>query len=154
MNSAYRGESSRAGWTTEADLLGGQRTDIEEVESLIEKPDSMILVCSDGAGIAGSVHLEKSGDCALLGMLAVRPRMQGRGMGKRMLAEAEKAASKIWGCGKTKMTVLTYRAELIAFYERRGYRRTGIFKPFPEDPGFGIPKVEGLRLEWLEKNLF
>lgn len=153
VNSAYRGESSKAGWTTEADLLGGQRTDVEEVSALISKADSMILLCFDGRDLIASVHLEKHRDAARLGMLAVKPMMQGGGIGKRMLAETEKSASKNWGGGKLKMAVLTFRAELIAFYERRGYRRTGIISAFPDDPKFGIPKVSGLNFEWLEKDV-
>lgn len=152
VNSTYRGDSSRAGWTTEADMLGGQRTDGEAVASLIEKTGSLILLCSDGMGTLGSVHLEKSGDCALLGMLAVRPKMQGRGIGKRILDEAEKTV-KTWGICTMRMAVLTFRTELISFYERRGFRKTGRFHAFPGDPRFGIPRVEGLRFEWLEKEL-
>jgi GNAT superfamily N-acetyltransferase len=153
VNSAYRGESSRVGWTTEADLLGGQRTDADEVASLIETEGSMILLCLDGPELIGSMHLQRSPEGVWLGMLAVRPVLQGRGVGRRFLAEAERRARAEWGVARASMTVISRRRELIAWYERRGYRRTGRFRDFPADPRFGIPRVAGLRLEVLEKPL-
>lgn len=153
VNSAYRGESSKAGWTTEADLLGGQRTDVEEISGLIGQAASLILLCLNGSDLVGSVHLEKSGDAACLGMLAVNPQLQGRGIGKTLLAEAESVVIDAWHADKMRMTVITIRPELIAYYQRRGYRRTGVLKTFPADIRFGIQKVEGLKLEWLEKGL-
>lgn len=153
VNSAYRGESSKAGWTTEADLLGGQRTDIDEVSQLIEKPGSLFLLCHVEGKLAASIHLEQWGQMAKFGMLAVNPSLQGRGMGKRLLLEAEGWVGSAWQSEKAGMTVLTFREELIAYYERRGYGRTGRFEDFPKDPRFGIPKVSSLRFEWLEKAL-
>lgn len=153
VNSSYRGESSKTGWTTEAHLLGGQRTDAAEVSGLMEKTGSIFILCMTESGLTASVHLEHCGNDAHLGMLAVKPDLQGRGIGKRLLDEAERTAIESWGVNRMKMAVLTFRAELIQFYERRGYRRTGIFRPFPEDPKFGIPKVRDLRFEWLEKPL-
>ena len=153
INSAYRGESSRAGWTTEADRLGGQRTDAGAVSELIEKPDSTILVCRDGEGLLGTIHIEREGDLARFGMLAVRPARQGRGTGKRLVGAAERFAVDAWNAGHAEMAVLTFRLELIAFYGRLGYARTGRCHDFPQDPRFGIPKVSGLRFEILEKRL-
>jgi len=151
VNSAYRGESSRIGWTTEADLLGGQRTDADEIADLIGTEGSMILLCFGGSELIGSVHLQRAPDGVWLGMFSVRPALQGRGVGKRFLAAAERRAREEWGAGNAYMTVITRRRELIAWYERRGYRCAGRFKDFPNDPRFGIPRVAGLRLEVLEK---
>ncbi|MHB1100918.1 MAG: GNAT family N-acetyltransferase [Burkholderiales bacterium] len=151
VNSAYRGESSKCGWTTEADHLGGQRTDTGEVSKLIESAGSRFLLCIEAGSLVGVIHLEQCGEDAKLGMLAVRPDRQGSGFGKRLLDEAERAAVKAFGARKIKMAVLTFRTELIAYYKRRGYFRTGHFEDFPVDPKFGIPKVSGLRFEWLEK---
>lgn len=153
VNSAYRGDSSRAGWTTEADLLDGQRTDEQEVRELIQAETSMILLCRQGAEIVGAVNLQKTGDAAYLGMLVIRPDLQGRGIGKHFIQAAETAAQQEWGVRKIEMTVITLRAELIAFYERRGYRRTGTIKPFPTDARAGIPLVQDLQFEVLEKEL-
>lgn len=153
VNSAYRGESSKRGWTTEADLLGGQRTDIDEVSRLIDAEGSLFLLCIQAGSLVGSVHLEQEVHGAKLGMLAVKPELQGRGIGRGLLLQAEKAALAVWGVDKTRMAVLTFRTELIEYYGRRGYSRTGCFEDFPVDPKFGIPKVSGLCFVWLEKCL-
>ena len=153
VNSAYRGESSRAGWTTEADLLDGQRTDEREIRQLIESPDAMILLCLQADEVVGSVLLQRNGEAAYLGMFVVRPDLQGRGIGKRFLEAAERAARQAWDVRRITMSVITLREKLLAFYERRGYRRTGEILPFPDDPAAGIPRVPNLRFEMLEKEL-
>lgn len=154
VQAAYRGEASRAGWTTEADLLDGQRTDANEVAALIHAPDSRILLAERGGDLLASAHLEKHGANCRFGMFAVHPHRQRAGLGKAVLAEAERIAREEWGCHAMQMTVITLRTELIAWYERRGYRRTGAFKPFPYgDVHFGIPKRDDLRLEVLQKPL-
>lgn len=155
VNSAYRGETSRAGWTTEADILGGQRTDAEEISRLIEQDDSALLLCLRSGELIGSVHLERVDvSMAYLGMLVIRPVLQGQGLGRRFLLEAERFVRAEWSTIRMQMQVITLRHELIAYYERRGYRRTGETRPFPAtDPRFGLPRVEGLAFEVLEKNL-
>lgn len=154
VQSAYRGEASRAGWTTEADLLDGQRTDADEVAALIGAPASRILLCEQGGVLLASAHLEKHAATCHFGMFAVRPDRQGSGLGQAMLAEAERVARDEWSCREMQMTVITLRTELIAWYERRGYRRTGVFKSFPYgDARFGLPKRDDLRMELLRKPL-
>lgn len=155
VNSAYRGESSRAGWTTEADLLDGQRTDAEEISRLIGMDGSVILLCLLGDEIIGSVHLEKvDAAAAYMGMLVIRPALQGRGLGSRLMGAAEHFARAEWRVARMQMQVITLRRELIAYYRRRGYRRTGEIRPFPAtDPRFGLPRVKGLMFEVLEKTL-
>ena len=153
VNSAYRGESGKRGWTTEADLLDGQRTDEEEVHRLLETADSMILLAEIGNVLVASVHLEKHDLGAYLGMLAVTPRLQNLGIGKWLITSAENMAVKEWGAQKILMTVITLREELIDFYGRLGYARTGRLLPFPSSEKFGIQKVPGLLLEYLEKPL-
>lgn len=153
VNSAYRGDSSRAGWTTEADLLDGQRTDEQEIQRLIQDETSIILLCLNNGEVIGSVLLQKKEEAAYLGMFVVKPELQGSGIGKRFLCEAEQFAQREWGIRKITMTVITRLQELIAFYQRRGYRRTGEVLPFPDDPAAGIPLVQGLQFEILEKDL-
>jgi ribosomal protein S18 acetylase RimI-like enzyme len=155
VNSAYRGDSSRAGWTTEADILGGQRTDTEEIARLIEKEGSVILMCLRDGEFIGSVHLERlDAATAYMGMLVIKPVLQGQGLGRRFIAEAERFARVKWNPSCMRMQVISLREELIAYYERRGYRRIGEILPFPaSDPEFGLPKVEGLVFEVLEKTL-
>ena len=153
VNSCYRGDSSRVGWTTEADLLDGTRTDEEEIKSLVSQRGSMILICLDGKEIIGSVHLQKQGDASYLGMLVVKPSIQGGGIGRQLMEAAEQEVRREWGSTRMTMSVITMRSELIAYYERRGYRRTGLHKPFVFDDTHGIAKVEGIELEILEKDL-
>jgi ribosomal protein S18 acetylase RimI-like enzyme len=154
IESAYRGETSRAGWTTEADLLGGQRTDAEEIAELIRDPPSRVLLATQGDDILGCVLLRQEPAGAYLGMLAVRPGLQARGMGKQILAEAEARARREFGSQHARMTVIEQRKELIAWYERRGYADTGRREPFPYgNPRFGLPKRDDLRFVVLAKAL-
>ena len=155
VNSAYRGDTSRTGWTTEADILGGQRTDAQEIAHLIAVTDSAILLCLYRDETVGSVHLKRmDAVTAYLGMLVIAPVLQGQGLGRHFMLEAERFVHAGWGAVRMQMQVITLRHELIAYYERRGYRRTGETRPFPAaDPRFGLPRVEGLEFEVLEKDL-
>jgi ribosomal protein S18 acetylase RimI-like enzyme len=160
VESAYRGESSRAGWTTEADLLDGQRTDATAVREMIEDPATQILVAEDAndseAGLLASVAVTDEGEAAAavhVGMFAVRPTEQGRGIGRALLAEAVVLGRRL-GRTLARMSVLAQRTELIAYYERRGYRRTGARAPFPYgDPRLGLPRRNDLVFEVLQKPL-
>jgi ribosomal protein S18 acetylase RimI-like enzyme len=154
IESAYRGEASRAGWTTEADILDGQRTDPEGVREVIGSPDSRLLTVARDGRIVACCQLEHRGEHAYFGMFAVSPASQGAGLGKLVLAEAERRARAEWGVGEMHMTVISAREDLIAWYERRGYRRTGRTSPFPYgDERFGIPLRDDLAFELLVKPL-
>lgn len=153
VNSAYRGESSRQGWTTEADFLDGIRVDTERLAEIMQGKDSKILKAIDASSnIIGCVHLEKQGNKLYLGMLTVSPALQNKGIGKLLLAEAEDEARK-QHCNSIYMTVLTERDTLIAWYVRHGYVLTPLRKPFPMgNPRFGLPK-KMLEFAVLEKKL-
>ncbi|MEU9320567.1 GNAT family N-acetyltransferase [Streptomyces sp. NPDC048295] len=154
IESAYRGDSSRAGWTTEADILQGQRTDPAGVRQVVEAPGSRLLVVECDGELAACCQLEHRGDAAYFGMFAVRPGLQGAGLGKVIIAEAERTVRESWGVREMHMTVISVREELIAWYERRGYRRTGKLSPFPYgDERFGIPQRDDLAFELLVKDL-
>jgi ribosomal protein S18 acetylase RimI-like enzyme len=158
VESAYRGESSRAGWTTEADLLDGQRTDPAGVAEVLAGERSRMIVAEAGGdgdrAIVACCQLEHRGTHAYFGMFAVRPTLQGGGVGRAVLAEAERTAREEWGVTEMRMTVIDARDELIAWYERRGYRRTGELSPFPYgQPRFGVPRRAGLAFELLVKPL-
>lgn len=158
VNSAYRGETSRQGWTTEADYIDGQRTDAASLAAdLAADPEAQLLVLRDTSDgpLLGSVWLEPVGDGATwyLGMLTVRPDLQDRKLGRQLLAQAEAAAARR-GAGRIRMTVIAIRDTLIAWYERRGYRLTGERRPFPyEDDRFGRPRRGDLEFVVLEKAL-
>ncbi|MFF1790137.1 GNAT family N-acetyltransferase [Kitasatospora sp. NPDC058243] len=154
VESAYRGDASRAGWTTEADLLEGQRTDAEGVAAVIGRSDGVLLVAERDGRLVACCQLEHRGDRAYFGMFSVRPGLQGGGLGRAVLAEAERLAGQEWGVGELEMTVIEQRVDLIAWYERRGFRRTGVFTPFPYgDERFGVPLRPDLRFEKLTKAL-
>ncbi|MFC9927509.1 GNAT family N-acetyltransferase [Streptomyces sp. NPDC127190] len=154
VESAYRGDASRAGWTTEADILEGQRTDPEGVLEIIKSPDSRLLTVEQDGRIVACCQLEHRGAHAYFGMFAVSPELQGAGLGKTVIAEAERRAAATWGATEMHMTVISVREDLIAWYERRGYRRTGRMTPFPYgDERFGIPQRDDLRFELLVKQL-
>lgn len=140
VNSAYRGDSSRAGWTTEADLLDGIRTSEPALASMIQKNNAVILVCEDDDQIEACVYLEQKGTVLYLGMLTVRPPLQGKGMGALLLQAAEDRARAL-DCAAIQMTVITERKSLIDYYTRKGFVDTGERQPFPNDPAFGIPKI-------------
>ena len=154
VNSAYRGESSKAGWTTEADLLGGQRVDVEGLTDTIVRPGNVILLHERDRAPVACVHLERTGEDCYLGMLTIQPTRQGAGLGRQMLGIAERWAREHWSSRTMQMTVIVQRTELIAWYERRGYRRTGERRPFPYgDERFGLPRRNDLAFEVLRKLL-
>ena len=154
VTSAYRGEASRAGWTTEADLLDGNRIDPEVLRADIARDHSRVLLASQHDELVACAHVAIEDGAGYFGMFAVRPVLQGGGVGKAVLAEAERVVRDDWGLPVMRMTVIDVREELMAWYERRGYRRTGTKKPFPAvDPRFGIPKRDDLRFEVMEKPL-
>ena len=157
VNSAYRGESSRAGWTTEADYLDGQRTDAATLRAdLAASSGALILALRDDVGgpILGTVWLERdTPEAWYLGMLTVKPDLQARQLGRALLAAAEAYAAERGG-RTVEMTVINIRDTLIAWYERRGYARTGETRPFPSDTAkFGAPRRDDLDFVVLEKTV-
>ncbi len=152
VNSAYRGDSSKQGWTTEADLLDGTRIDEAAVKELIEKTDTTILKYVEANQLVGCVELRQEKGKLYLGMLSVAPNTQGKGIGKKLLHAGEDYAKSI-GINTMIMTVISVRQELIDWYVRHGYQQTGERKPFVvPDTRWGIPKQE-LEFVVLEKKL-
>ncbi|AZS70678.1 GNAT family N-acetyltransferase [Streptomyces lydicus] len=154
IESAYRGDVSRSGWTTEADLLAGRRTDPDAVTAMVRHEPGRLLIAERDGELIACCQIEHRGDHAYFGMFAVRPELQGGGLGKVILAQAERTAQEIWDAREMRMTVIRQRTELIAWYERRGYRRTGECTPFPYgDERVGVPQRPDLEFELLVKPL-
>lgn len=159
IEGAYRGESAKRGWTHEADLLGGQRTDAEALAAILADPQQTLLIGDSEAGaMAGCVLVvdkgERAGErIAYLGMLTVSPELQAGGLGRALIAAAEAHAQSI-GADVMEMTVIKQRRELIDWYLRRGYALSGREEPFPmDDPRFGLPKSRDLVFVVLAKPL-
>lgn len=155
VHGAYRGESARGGWTHEADLLDGQRTDAETLAAVLGDPNQRILLAEDRAGLAGCVQIsDRGGGTVYLGLLSIAPERQAQGLGRTLIAAAEEQARRMFGARVMEMTVIRQREELVAYYERRGYARTGEERPFPhDDPRFGIPRRRDLSFVVLAKAL-
>lgn len=152
---AYRGDSAKRGWTHEADLLGGQRTDLAALEAMVADPAQRLLILRDGDELLACVALaDRGAGLAYLGLFTVDPARQASGIGRMLVAAAEDHAVSDLGANRIEMTVLAQRPELIAWYERRGYSRTGERRPFPAtDPRFGLPRRDDLEFVVLEKSL-
>ncbi len=151
VNSAYRGETSRAGWTTEADILDGLRITAPEVATLIKREDAFVLVGVLRDQVVASIACEHLENTAKFGLIAVKPAMQNKGYGRVMIQAAEAITLREWRVAGFFMAVITLRTELIAFYERLGFERSGQFEDFPVKPELWQPKVQPLALEYLVK---
>lgn len=153
LNSAYRGEVSKKGWTTEADLLEGEkRTDEATLYKLIHSPGAIFLKYIDeNSRVEGCVFLQKKENKLYLGMLSVDPHIQAKGIGKQMMNAAYDYA-KEQNCRVLFIKVISIRHELVAWYERLGFKKTGETEPFPSDNRFGIP-TQPLEFIIMEKSI-
>ena len=152
IQSAYRGDSSKAGWTTEANLLGGQRIDAMMLADQLADEDQILLMREDDAGPLACVAVERRDGFGYIGTVTVRPTAQGGGLGRAALEVAEAYIASDWSLDRARMTVIAQRPELIAWYERRGYRDTGETASFPYDnERFGAPVRSDLYFVVLEK---
>lgn len=154
IESAYRGESGLRGWTTETHLIGGQRTDIQEITERLHREDTVFLVLENAGELVACCMLERRENAAYFGMFAVSPARQSEGFGAQMLAHAETYAATQWKASVMIMSVIQQRSELLAWYRRKGYHPTGDTLPFPYgDPRAGLPKRDDLVFLVLEKQL-
>jgi GNAT superfamily N-acetyltransferase len=156
VNSVFRGENSKKGWTTEADLLDGIRINVNSVFSLIGRKDSELLIAKVNGGIIGCVHIQKKpGKKGYLGMLSVDVDYQGKGIGNLLMTESERYSKDIFGCSSMEIKVFEKRPELVDYYLRRGYISTGEKTPFIVNVHFGIPRVndDDLNFIFMEKKL-
>ncbi len=151
VNGAYRGDSGRRGWTSESELVGGPKLDAAALEAILAAPAQAILVLRAQSGLFACAHVAAQGaGVAGLRLLAVRPALQANGLGRQMLAAAERYAAEHYGAGVMEMAVLAEREELIAWTERRGYLPTGELRPFADgELAAGVPQRDGLTLQLL-----
>ena len=152
INSAYRGETSKKGWTTEADLLEGTRTTPKELATIITTPHHYLLKFIRDEKIIGSVLLIAKKEVLYLGMLTVSPELQNSGIGKQLLQAAEQLAQQL-ELSRIQMTVIGIRKELLAWYMRNGYEDTGVREPFPFGEDDKALTSEPLDFIVLEKKL-
>jgi ribosomal protein S18 acetylase RimI-like enzyme len=155
IESAYRGEISRLGWTTEADLLDGQRTDPDDLADILADPKQALLTAwRDGRPVACILIADRGEGTGYFGMLSVDPTLQGGGLGRRMIAEAEAAMRERFAARRVRISVFPQRETLIAWYERLGYQLTGDTLPFPYgNPRFGLPLRDDLHFVVMERML-
>ncbi|KJV34422.1 hypothetical protein VI06_00980 [Aquitalea magnusonii] len=150
VNRAYRPSPQEGGWTHEANLIAGERINLSQVLSLFHEQSTVLLLCH-GVEIVACVHVQGGQSGAYIGMLATNPGMQAQGLGKQMLLHAEAYATEHLKASVFRMSVLSSRPELLAFYQRRGYVLTGEVAEYPLSAGVGLPIVEGIHLLSLEK---
>ena len=155
IESAYRGESSRAGWTTEADLLDGQRTDPDDLAGILADPSQALLTAWRDGELLGCVLIADRGEgTGYFGMLSVSPTLQGGGLGRRLVEAAHAALAARFGARRVRISVFPQRGTLIAWYRRLGYEPTGETLPFPyDDPRFGLPLRDDLHFIVMERPL-
>lgn len=155
IESAYRGVLSRVGWTTEADLLDGQRTDPDDLADILADPKQALLTAWRGGQLLACILIADRGEgTGYFGMLSVDPTLQGGGLGRRMVAEAEAAMRERFAARRVRISVFPQRETLIAWYERLGYRLTGDTLPFPYgNPRFGLPLHDDLHFVVMERAL-
>lgn len=155
IESAYRGEASRVGWTTEADLLAGQRTDPDELAAILADPTQRILSAWRGDNLGGCIVIaDRGAGCGYFGMLSVFPPMQSFGVGRQLVAAAEVAAKALFEADRMRISVFPQRETLISWYERLGYRLTGDTLPFPYgNSRYGLPLRDDLHFVVMERAL-
>lgn len=150
---AYRGEGGEPGWTTESHLFQGPRTSGSDIRATLRAPEHTLVVAEEDGRLLGCCTVTDQGSSAYFGLFAVSPHAQGTGVGKALLAEAERIARDDLGAARMIMTVITTRDELLAWYERRGYVRTGKVVPFPAEHAIHIRPGVVVELETLVKRL-
>jgi GNAT superfamily N-acetyltransferase len=152
INTAYRSETAKLGWTHEADLIAGnvRVNDAMVLENLNAKDSVFLKYINEQNEIIGCVNLKQNENKLYLGMFSVQPMLQGNGVGKKLLLAAEEYAVHV-GSNSIYMTVISLRTELIHWYKSKGYKETGEMQAFVEDAitGNHLQKLGFITLEKL-----
>lgn len=150
VNEAYRGD---IGWTKETNLVSGCRTTKQEIESLISNQNNHLLIYIENSQMVSCICIEQLQDQCYIGLFAVKPSIQNKGIGKKVLELAEEYAKLKFFIKKFIMVVISQREELIEYYQRRGYSKNGTIKEYPKNLDVGIPLTNNLTIEYLEKDI-
>jgi len=150
INVAYRGD---IGWTTEAKIIAGNRSTTESINTLLGEASIHFLVAYNLGDLLCCICVEQTKNTANIGYFSVNPKLQGLGIGSSVLGQAERYASSVLKVSTLALQVVSERPELLDYYLRRGYKKTGLVKPFPIHLKVGEPKVKGLTIDYLEKKI-
>lgn len=153
INCSYRPRGDCAGWTHESNLIDGERINSQQLAELLERESSTVLLGLNKGEIVACVNINEEVGVIYLAMLTVTPSCQNFGLGKEMLQLAEEYAENQYDASVLNLFVISQCKELYDFYLRRGYQSTEITSDYPANAGVGIPKVEGLKLSLLTKQL-
>jgi len=149
INLCYRGMD---GWTKETKIVSGDRISIDDTKTLIQKHNSKMFTVSIDETMIACIGIEQKENKAYISAFAVLPSYQNMGIGKQVLSQAEEYAANQFKAKELILVVVSQRQELIEYYERRGYKRTGQISKYPVHLNVGIPIIEGLTIEYLSKN--
>ncbi|UNI15470.1 hypothetical protein JDV02_002000 [Purpureocillium takamizusanense] len=134
VQAAFRAPDNRQGWTADMELGARFHIGIEEVTATITRADSAILMATVAGNLVASVHVAKrSNGHARLSMLSVDAAHQSNGLGRQVLEYAEAYCQRAWAATTVDLDALSTREHLLAWYQRRGYRKTGGTSPFPRE---------------------
>ena len=120
----------------ESEFVDGPRATAQELRDKLRH--GTFLLADGGNGVAhGLVYVSVAGPVGQFGPLAVRPGLQGTGLGNRLIEAAERHCRDA-GCREIEIDVVNHRTVLVDYYGRRGYVVTGQ-RPFPDDPPVKLP---------------
>lgn len=124
-----------AAFVVEQVAIEGDRIDRMGVQKY--RGAGRFFVMENAGSLLGCVYVEKRGPRGYLGLLAVHPAQQGRGIGRTLMSEAERYFRDA-GCNAVDLRVISARAKLVAFYEKLGFAVQGT-SPMPDTAPLKIP---------------
>ena len=150
VNTAYRSKEVQ-GWTSEAEIIEGDRINLEQVKALIETKKSFLFLAFDQRKLIGCIHIQLEKNLGHISLLTTHPKIQNLGLGKRLLQFSEDYCFEHYHINAFELSVLSTRKELIEFYERRGYIFTGKVDSYPVDEQVGKPLSSEIQVLYFKK---